>query len=422
MDFRRFLRAILRYKVLIALVAFAGLVCGAAYTLIKPPMLTSKTWVELASSRFIQTQVLIASSNPVLDRAIVRIHPTVSLQTLRNRIHVSTLTSNVLQFEATGSTASQAEGIANAVAYSYLSYVGSPSTSGGKVSGQVFEVATSATGSALRTRVFDALAGALLGAIAGTILAVGLASADKRLRERDQIADAVGLPVLASIPVSHPTDAAGWTRLLDSYEPGVVQAWGMRKALRHLGLTDSRGAGSVGASVAVITLSNDKGAVALGPQLASFSASLGIPTTLVVGPQQEAHATATLCAACSVTSAVPSGRRFNMRVSVGEQGSLDLVPTSGVTIVVAVVDSRVPEVTGTMRTSATVLGVSAGAVTAEQLAQVAIATAADGRDIAGILIADPDPTDNTTGRLPQPMRPVSRTHPTRISRATETMR
>ena len=35
------------------------------------------------------------------------------------------------------------------------------------------------------------------------------------------------------------------------------------------------------------------GAVAVGPQLATFAASLGIPTALVVGPQQDATVTAT---------------------------------------------------------------------------------------------------------------------------------
>ncbi len=76
-----------------------------------------------------------------------------------------------------------------------------------------------------------------------------------------------------------------------------------------------------------------------------------------------------------------------------------------------------------MRTTATVLGVSAGAVTAEQLARVAASAAADGRDIAGILVADPDPADHTTGRLPQLARPAHRRTPTRLTgTTTETRR
>ena len=64
-----------------------------------------------------------------------------------------------------------------------------------------------------------------------------------------------------------------------------------------------------------------------------------------------------------------------------------------------------------MHTTTTVLGVSAGAVTAEQLARVAASAAADGRQIAGILVADPDSADHTTGRLPWLARSARRTIP-----------
>ena len=46
------------------------------------------------------------------------------------------------------------------------------------------------------------------------------------------------------------------------------------------------------------------------------------------------------------------------------------------------------------------LGVSAGGATAEELARVATAAAADDRDIYGILVANPDAGDQTTGRIP----------------------
>ena len=44
----------------------------------------------------------------------------------------------------------------------------------------------------------------------------------------------------------------------------------------------------------VLSLSSDPRAIALGPQLAVFAASQGIPTALVIGPQQDATVTATL--------------------------------------------------------------------------------------------------------------------------------
>jgi hypothetical protein len=91
--------------------------------------------------------------------------------------------------------------------------------------------------------------------------------------------------------------------------------------------------------------------------------------------------------------------------------------------VVGVVDGHAPRVADTMRAATTILGVSAGAVTAEQLARVAASAATAGREIAGVLVADPDPADHTTGRIPQLARPAHRKTPTRTSGTpTETRR
>jgi hypothetical protein len=226
--------------------------------------------------------------------------------------------------------------------------------------------------------------------------------------------------VLASIPVGHPSDAVGWARLLEGYEPRAVHAWSLRKALHHLALTDFRG--GRGRSLAVISLSSDPGALAIGPQLAAFAASLGIPTTLVIGRQQDANATATLSAACSVTSAVLSGRSGLLRVIVGDHYDADQQPDALV-VAVSVVDGRTPRVADTLRTTATVLAVSAGAATADQLARVAVSAETDDRQIAGILVADPDSADHTTGRVPQLAPPRHRRMPTRLTgMATETRR
>ena len=92
------------------------------------------------------------------------------------------------------------------------------------------------------------------------------------------------------------------------------------------------------------------------------------------------------------------------------------------TVVVLVIDGRDPRVPPVAPTSATVLGVSAGGATAEELARAATAAAADGRDIYGILVANPDPGDQTTGRIPR-LAPMRRALPTRVNgRATESRR
>src|SRR5215813_13887040 len=54
------------------------------------------------------------------------------------------------------------------------------------------------------------------------------------------------------------------------------------------------------------------------PQLAAFAAFLGIPTTLVVGPQQDTNATAMLRTACTAP-VEPSARSGNLRVTVSDQ-------------------------------------------------------------------------------------------------------
>ena len=120
------------------------------------------------------------------------------------------------------------------------------------------------------------------------------------------------------------------------------------------------------------------------------------------------NATATLRTACAVPPSASSkrpnlcGSPSPMTATVAGQADAALI------VVVVVVDGQVPEIPDTMRTTATVLGVSAGAATAEQLARAAVVAAADGREITGILVADPDSADRTNGRIPRPVQPIRR--------------
>ena len=149
----------------------------------------------------------------------------------------------------------------------------------------------------------------------------------------------------------------------------------------------------------------------MGPQLAVFAASLGIPVSLVIGPQQDPNVTAALRTACAEWG---RDQHDNLRVAVVDQGYPADSADSGFTVIVSVVDGAEPEVGATMEATATVLAVSAGAVTAEQLARVAISAAKDGREVNGILVANPDPLDHTTGRVPQLVMPTARRMPSRM--------
>jgi hypothetical protein len=408
--------AVWRHKRIVGVVAGVGLLAGVVFTLLNPPMVASKALVLLPPpvagiagqpARNIGTQVVIAGSNPVLAEAMHRLNPPVSLQTLNDRVQTSSLSPDIIAISAQGTSAGQAEGTANAVANSYITYIRSP----GNPDALVLERATNVTGTPLALRLtVNGGFGALLGALAGAIVALAISRGDKRLRERDQIADAVGAPVLASLPVRRPSDAAGWAALLDDYQPGAAaSSWGLDRVLHHLGLTGAGRDGDV--SLAMVSFSTDRGALALGPQLAAYAASLGIPTALVIGPQQDANATATLRALCDAPSA-QSKRSRRLRVSVWDQEGAER-PSAPLTVMVTVVDPQAPAVAGKIRAATTVLGVSAGVVTAEQLALVTVSATRGGRHIAGILVADPDPSDNTTGRVPQPAQERPSTRPTR---------
>ena len=449
LDLRRPVQIVRRHKFLVGIVVVLGLLLGAAYAVLSPPMVKSAALVVLPQevqnsqssggansnnaqpatgpASYMATQVVIASSNPVLSAALPHVRPAMSLSALHSEIQVTTPTYGILSFSARGRTAAEAEATANAVAQSYIAYVG-PTSPAGHVQAHVLAPATSAAGpSPVKQLVIYALLGAVIGAIIGVIVALAISRRDRRLFQRDEIANSIGIPVLASIPVGHPSDAAGWTRLLEDYHPAAVHAWQLRMALQQLGMAgqtpgrslyDDGGEGSWDnghrSSLVVLSLSSDPGALALGPQLAVFAASLGIPTALVIGPQQDANATATLRAACAAPPSASPKRPSLLRVIVSEDSNVEFGSDTALAVVVTVIDDQAMKMPGTMRTTATVIGVSAAAATAEQLARAAAVAAGDGREIAGILVADPESTDRTSGRIPQPVQPTRHRRPSSL--------
>ena len=447
LNLRRSVHNLRRHRILIGSATALGLLLGSAYSVQHPPLLTSTALVVLPAAvqsagaatgpgagaattggpdPYMATQIVIAASDPVLSGALPHVSPTVSLQALRTKIQVTSPATGILSISAKGRTAAQAEAIANAVAGSYTAYVGSRTSMAGLVSAHVLDSAGSASGTAaVKQMIVDALLGAILGALIGIIVAFVIGRRDRRLRECDEIAGSIGIPVLASFPVDHPRDPAGWTKLLEDYKPGDLDAWRLRNALRQLGMagfnanSDSDGGSS---SLAVLSLSSDPGGMAVGPQLAVFAASLGISTTLVIGAQQDTDATATLRTACDVPPPASSKRSSYLRVAVSDGGPATRLPGAALTIVVAVVDAQAPKVADTMHATTTVLGVSAGATTAGQLARAASSAAADGREIDGILVADPEPTDHTTGRNPEPPGPMQPKAPGRLRSLTTEIR
>jgi capsular polysaccharide biosynthesis protein len=428
LDLRRSMQIIRRHWLLVGVIVVLGVVAGSAYAVLKPPLRTSTALVVFPPSvqnsnaaaggtnSFTATLQVIASSNQVLAAALPDVQPAMSLQQLRHVIATGSLTANIISISAEAKIAADAEATANAVADSYIKYVNARTSPIGRQGASLLQPASSAGGSGpLETRIVDGFLGAVGGLLIGVIVVLAFSHRDKRLRVRDQIANSVGLPILASFPVARPSDAAGWSRLLLEYKPGAVYAWGLRTALRRVGVPDDVLGGRGGSSLGVLSLASDPGALAIGPQLAAFASSLGIPTVLAIGPQQDENAVATLRTACAAPLPASPTDRNHLRVVVCDAGDFDRLPSATLTVVVTVVDGQTPRIPDTMRTTTTVLGVSAGAATAEDLARTAVSAAIGGREILGILVANPDPDDNTTGQVPRLAGPTGRRMPTRLN-------
>lgn len=438
LDLRRSIQIAGRHKLLVGLVVVLGIIAGGAYAKFHPPMITSTALVVLpppapnqqaatgsgAPDPYTTTQEVIAGSSEVLSAALPDVRPAMLLPQLRREIQIGSVTPYVISVTAKGTTAADAAATANAVANSYIQYVNSVSNTAEHVPAVSLERATGAAGRGpLELLIVYALLGAVAGTLAGAVIALAVGRHDRRLRERDEIADSISVPVIASFPVGHPSASAGWIKLLEDYKPGAVHALQLRQVLHYLGMAavnNHNGDESGRSSVMILSLSSDPGALALGPQLAAFAAAQGLPTVLVIGPQQEPEMAATLRTACSAPPASPKWPG-QLQVCVCD-GAVDVPLDAALTVVVSVVDGRSPRMPDTIHTTATVLGVSSGAATAEQLARAAVSADVDGREITGILVADPEPTDHTTGRIPQLSRPAQHRRPTRLKGITTEIR
>jgi capsular polysaccharide biosynthesis protein len=440
LDLNRSVQIVRRHRILVGVMVVIGILIGCVYAVLFPAKLTGTALVVLpqtppaaaaagaatgtGADGYTATQQVIAGSNVVLADALPNVRPAMSLSQLRDNVQIGSPdpATSIISVNAQGKTAADAEATANAVADSYIKYVNSASTNSAiRASASMLEPATSATGRGqAELLIISGVLGALAGGVIGVITALAISRKDKRLRRRDEIANSIGIPVLTSLPAGRPSSAVGWSRLLEDYQPIAVHAWRLRvvlQQLRRAGEPGGPGPGST--SVLVLSLSSDPGALALGPQLAAFAVSLGISTLLVVGPQQDANVTAALRTAC--TASPPNGPG-HLQLAVHEEGDYADLPRAALTIVVATVDGRNPRMPQTMRTTTAVLAVSPGVASADELARVAVSAAIEDRDITGILVANPEPDDNTTGQIPQLVRPAQHRRPARVSRLTTEIR
>ncbi len=171
-DLPRFVQILGRYRGLIGVMAAVGLLAGAVFAALNPPVFTSRALVLLASPFCPEGAICggpaFSSGSAGPDYVGARL-----LQALPGEVQVKPSTGNVLWVSTTAGTAAQAEAEANTAALGYISYADSLSYLGEHASAQLLEPATSATGTPPLRRLLDgALLGAVFGALVGVIAAL----------------------------------------------------------------------------------------------------------------------------------------------------------------------------------------------------------------------------------------------------------
>ena len=246
--------------------------------------------------------------------------------------------------------------------------------------------------------VTDALTSVLGGAAAcASLLALYLLftnQRDPKLRSRDEIADAVGIPVVTSMRVRPPHSTHAWRELLRAYTPDSPDAWALRQLLH--GLVPEAGTErptTQGFVLIVLTVSGDTAGLAVGPQIASFAAANGIATQLFAA--QHHDAATTLWAACS-----QHPEREKMSAALSVTTVPDSRARADLTVRLVVLDRDTPEPDPDLVAGGTaVLAVSSGSATRRNLADAVVAADRVGLTVHGIVVANPEPLDRTTGRL-----------------------
>jgi capsular polysaccharide biosynthesis protein len=263
---------------------------------------------------------------------------------------------------------------------------------GGGTGTAILDKAASGTPPSHLRPVLYGILGLLAGILVGGLGAMRAIRRDRRLRRRDDMAEVVGAPVLASLSLRPLDQSVQWVDLLVRWEPSVEDGWTTRKMLRR-----SSDAASV-SDVTVVALAWDQAALAVAPHLAASAAALGIPTTFVEDSEHESSLSLRRATAVLASEAGPT--RAGLKVFSAEQPPAS--PSSGLVVNAVVLDPRDPLWPLTSRSTTTWLAVSSGFATAADLARVSVAAADSTQTISGIVVVNADHADPTTGRFPTP--------------------
>ena len=476
LNLNMFRRVVWRHRFVVGACAALGVAGGVAHVVLLPPLPEARVLVVLPASSLTTssgatandtpTQVIIATSTPVLAAAGAAVSPPVSASALRGHTSVTSLSSDVLQFQVSASRSDEAEKLANAEAAGYIAYInqtGSASSTGvvaalnrehsaltGQIEGlqqqidattsklskeqpgssagqrdasllaslgteqqqvslqlddvnnEIVSTQYSGTLSAQATRVlqpativpasksnviFYPLLGAVLGLVIGCFVVLRRAQRDRRLHSRDELAGAIGVPVLASLDGASCRTTKDWRRLLQTYRPSTVDSWNMRRLLHRL---TPAGADHT-AELNVVAFADDKPALSVGAKLARTGAELGMAAVLVPGPHPSLGILRAACTLLCDPRQPDELFRFEAKTEGAEFSTARLV------VSVDAVDHDKPLLAPAR---ARLLAVSAGFATAEALATVALAAMDAGHPIDGMVVVNPEAGDSTAGVVP----------------------
>jgi capsular polysaccharide biosynthesis protein len=469
-------REIWRRRMLVTVVAVLCGLGGIIFAVLKPvdptavalvllpPSTTSSSGAPANNTR---TDAIIARSAPVLATAGAKVSPPLGAMKLRSLVTVGALSGQVLQIQVQAAPSSYAEQLANAVAASYVKYIGQLETSSSgpgltalqqesaqltqqikdlqnqintvstrvategagssagerdanllgslrneqnevslqlnNVTSQV-SIAQVASGSAENnTRILQnatgqpvdkygflitaGIVGFAVGLLGSAVFVLVRFQRDRRLRLRGEFARAAGAPVLASLEAPSCTTPSAWRDFLES-QPRATAEW----ALRHLLHTLLNGGGQRSA-VRVISFAGDSPALTTGPRLALHAAASGTPTALVPEDTAEPEDRSLVPLRAAFTGAEPVGRGLPFTIGLDDMG--DDPPQLLVSI--AIFDGK--SATFGPSDGMNLLSISPSFVTADELAHLALEAADAGSALDGVVVVNPDPTDNTTGLI-----------------------
>jgi capsular polysaccharide biosynthesis protein len=228
--------------------------------------------------------------------------------------------------------------------------------------------------------------GLIIGLLGGAVFVLVRAQRGSRLRSRDEIARVAGAPVIASLEAPGCTTASAWRELLEG-APRATDEWAFRHVLHAV-----QNVAGPRLAVRVISYAGDTSALTTGPRLALHAAANGIQTSLALGDRPELdHASlAPLRAAFSGAAAV--GHGLPLAVGAADEGA-----TAIQLMVSVVVLDRTPS-TLDASDAVNVLSVSPNLLTADELAQLALAATDHGSVLKGVVVVNPDPADATIGQ------------------------